>query len=219
MIRSVCIVSREYPPDTGYGGIARVAEMTARALVERGIAVHVISFSPSGVRTRILLSGVAVHRLGGSSSLSRTVRTSTRRSGLRRWPTSTASSTPRSPSTPFSPPITTGRRRRSSLDRRLCSSPSSTRPGPSSSPGGSIHDASRASCRVGGRTPRARGDRTASGTHPAGGRPNAAVARTPRHHSTCCPYPSTPQDSPPDVMAASTRSSSCSWVASTEQRA
>ena len=29
-VRSVCLISREYPPDTAFGGIARVVEMQAR---------------------------------------------------------------------------------------------------------------------------------------------------------------------------------------------
>src|SRR5580693_1275508 len=40
MIRSICIVSREYPPETADGGIGRVSEMTARGLVEHGVAVY-----------------------------------------------------------------------------------------------------------------------------------------------------------------------------------
>ncbi|HMD45966.1 MAG TPA: glycosyltransferase [Acidimicrobiales bacterium] len=64
MIRSVCIISREYPPETAYGGIARVVEMTARALVAEGVATHVISLDPTGQSRRILQDGVAVYRLG-----------------------------------------------------------------------------------------------------------------------------------------------------------
>ncbi len=63
MIRSVCIVSREYPPETADGGIGRMSEMTARGLVDHGVAVHVISLDRTGQGRRVLQDGVAVYRL------------------------------------------------------------------------------------------------------------------------------------------------------------
>jgi glycogen synthase len=63
MIRSICIVSREYPPETADGGIGRVSEMTARGLVDHGVAVHVISLDRTGQGRRVLQDGVAVYRL------------------------------------------------------------------------------------------------------------------------------------------------------------
>jgi len=63
MIRSVCLISREYPPETAFGGIASLVEMQARALADAGVIVHVISLSATGVNRRIVQDGVVVHRL------------------------------------------------------------------------------------------------------------------------------------------------------------
>ena len=68
MIRSICLISREYPPETAFGGIARVAEMTARGLVDEGVAVHVISLARAGAGSRELQDGVVVHRIPAPSS-------------------------------------------------------------------------------------------------------------------------------------------------------
>lgn len=62
-VRSVCIITREFPPDTSYGGIARVAHMQARALVEAGVAVHVLTLAPDGNTRMTLDDGVVVHRI------------------------------------------------------------------------------------------------------------------------------------------------------------
>ena len=62
MIRSVCLISREYPPETAFGGIASVVEMQARALVDAGAIVHVISLSTDGQNRRVVQDGVVVHR-------------------------------------------------------------------------------------------------------------------------------------------------------------
>jgi len=63
VIRSVCIVTREFPPETAYGGIARLAHMQAHAFVEAGLAVHVLSLAPDGVARTVLDGGVVVHRI------------------------------------------------------------------------------------------------------------------------------------------------------------
>ncbi len=63
MIRSICLISQEYPPDTAYGGIARVVEMAARSLAEAGVAVHVITLDPTGRGRTSLAHGVVVHRV------------------------------------------------------------------------------------------------------------------------------------------------------------
>jgi Starch synthase catalytic domain len=47
----VLFVSREYPPETGGGGIGSYVEAMARALVVRGHEVHVLSCVP-GRRAR-----------------------------------------------------------------------------------------------------------------------------------------------------------------------
>ncbi|HVT75567.1 MAG TPA: glycosyltransferase [Acidimicrobiales bacterium] len=62
-MRAVCLISREYPPETAFGGIARVVEMQARQLVAAGVAVHVISLDPGGRAGTFLQDGVVVHRV------------------------------------------------------------------------------------------------------------------------------------------------------------
>ena len=66
-IRSVCIVSREFPPDTAYGGIARLVHMQAHALAAAGIAVHVVTLAPDGAERTVLDGGVVVHRVAQPS--------------------------------------------------------------------------------------------------------------------------------------------------------
>ncbi len=63
MSLKICLISREYPPESAFGGIARAEEMEARALVRAGADVHVITYSPRGVFTRQIQDGVVVHRL------------------------------------------------------------------------------------------------------------------------------------------------------------
>ena len=43
MIRSVCIITRDYPPDVDPTPMSRTFEALARGLAELGIAVHVIT--------------------------------------------------------------------------------------------------------------------------------------------------------------------------------
>ena len=62
-IRSVCLITREFPPDTSYGGIARVAHMQARALAQVGVAVHVLTFAPDGNARTSVDDGIVVHRV------------------------------------------------------------------------------------------------------------------------------------------------------------
>lgn len=59
----VAIVSREYPPDTAWGGIAIVYYNLARALAERGHQVHVIC-QAIGKPKDYIEHGVFVHRVG-----------------------------------------------------------------------------------------------------------------------------------------------------------
>lgn len=66
-LRSLCIVSREYPPESAFGGIARMYEMLARSLAARGVAVHVLSLAPDGVTRSVLQDGTAVHRLADAA--------------------------------------------------------------------------------------------------------------------------------------------------------
>ena len=62
-IRSVCLITREFPPDTSYGGIARVAHMQARALAQAGVAVHVLTLAPDGNARMSVDDGIVVHRV------------------------------------------------------------------------------------------------------------------------------------------------------------
>ena len=59
----ICIISREYPPESAFGGIARAEHIAARALARAGADVHVITYSPRGVFSRAIHDGVVVHRL------------------------------------------------------------------------------------------------------------------------------------------------------------
>ncbi|HEY2600506.1 MAG TPA: glycosyltransferase [Thermoleophilaceae bacterium] len=59
----ICIISREYPPESAFGGIARAEHIAARALARAGADVHVITYSPRGLFTRAIKDGVVVHRL------------------------------------------------------------------------------------------------------------------------------------------------------------
>jgi len=59
----LAFLSREYPPDTAWGGVATVYHSLARALAERGHEVHVIC-QAVGEATDYVESGVFVHRVG-----------------------------------------------------------------------------------------------------------------------------------------------------------
>lgn len=64
MIRSVCIITHEYPPDAPRTTLARTCEALARGLAELGIAVHVITRDPIANEGRLpRYQGVAVHRV------------------------------------------------------------------------------------------------------------------------------------------------------------
>lgn len=63
MIQRLCLISREYPPDTAWGGIARAVELEARALASIGIETHVITHAPRGNNTTHMQDGVNVHRV------------------------------------------------------------------------------------------------------------------------------------------------------------
>jgi glycogen(starch) synthase len=58
----ICIISREYPPETGWGGIATFAKHLAHGLTDLGHEVEVISLTldkPHSIRE----SGILVHRV------------------------------------------------------------------------------------------------------------------------------------------------------------
>jgi glycogen(starch) synthase len=58
----VLFVSREYPPETGGGGIGSYVEMMARALVARGHEVHVLSCVQGQADDDRVRAGVHLHR-------------------------------------------------------------------------------------------------------------------------------------------------------------
>jgi glycosyltransferase involved in cell wall biosynthesis len=60
----VLFVSREYPPETGGGGIGSYVESMARALVLRGHEVHVLSCVPGQATDDRVHGGVQLHRRG-----------------------------------------------------------------------------------------------------------------------------------------------------------
>ena len=63
MIRSICIVSRDYPPDATCGDFAHVAWTLATAFAASGVAVHVITQSRADTNSLDIESGVAIHRI------------------------------------------------------------------------------------------------------------------------------------------------------------
>jgi len=58
----IAIISREYPPDTGFGGIATFASHLARGLVELGHDVVVITLAKAEPKT-LFEDGIHVHRV------------------------------------------------------------------------------------------------------------------------------------------------------------
>jgi glycosyltransferase involved in cell wall biosynthesis len=61
----ICIFSREYPPDTGWGGIGTFAYHLAHGLVELGHEVEVISLA-KGAAKELVQDGIRVHRVESS---------------------------------------------------------------------------------------------------------------------------------------------------------
>lgn len=58
----VCLISREYPPDTGFGGIATFARHLACGLLEIGHDVTVISLAKEQAKI-VNLEGITIHRV------------------------------------------------------------------------------------------------------------------------------------------------------------
>ena len=59
----ICLISREFPPDTGWGGIATFVHDLALGLAEVGQDVEVIALSANGQDSVIDYQGVKVHRV------------------------------------------------------------------------------------------------------------------------------------------------------------
>jgi glycosyltransferase involved in cell wall biosynthesis len=58
----VCIISREYPPETGFGGIATFSNHLANGLKELGHDVEVVALAKETARS-IVQDGIRVHRV------------------------------------------------------------------------------------------------------------------------------------------------------------
>lgn len=60
----ICLISREYPPDTGWGGVGVYTFHTANVLSERGHDVHVVSLAGKGnPQSELVYKGVNIHRV------------------------------------------------------------------------------------------------------------------------------------------------------------
>jgi len=60
----ILFLSQEYPPETGWGGIATYVQITARALAHRGHEVHVLSTAEGQGERHYCDQAVHVHRYG-----------------------------------------------------------------------------------------------------------------------------------------------------------
>lgn len=58
----ICLISREYPPDTGWGGIATFANHLALGLKGLGHEVEVVSLAKDEAKT-VVVDGIPVHRV------------------------------------------------------------------------------------------------------------------------------------------------------------
>lgn len=65
----ICLISREFPPDTGWGGIGTFVHDLALGLKEIGQEVEVISLSKDGRNSVIDYKGVPIHRVAVDDSL------------------------------------------------------------------------------------------------------------------------------------------------------
>jgi len=59
----ICLVSQEYPPETGGGGIGTQTFLKARGLSQRGHEVHVVSTSWDGTARCMQDGGATIHRI------------------------------------------------------------------------------------------------------------------------------------------------------------
>src|SRR5688572_19008084 len=61
---TICLVSQEYPPETGGGGIGTQTYLRARGLAARGHTMHVVSMSWDKQDRTYDDRGATVHRIG-----------------------------------------------------------------------------------------------------------------------------------------------------------
>src|SRR5271163_1672666 len=58
----ICLIAREYPPDTGFGGIATFTNHLAHGLINLGHQVHVVTLAKGQARS-YTEDGIIVHRV------------------------------------------------------------------------------------------------------------------------------------------------------------
>src|SRR5271156_1393130 len=63
----ICLISPEYPPDTGWGGTGSYIYQLARGLKELGQEVQVISLAADKDKT-LIQDGIRVHRIAADVS-------------------------------------------------------------------------------------------------------------------------------------------------------
>src|SRR6476469_829553 len=59
----ICLVSQEYPPETGGGGIGTQTYLKAQGLAERGHTIHVVSASWDTEDREYSVGNVHIHRV------------------------------------------------------------------------------------------------------------------------------------------------------------
>lgn len=65
----ICLISREFPPDTGWGGIATFVHDLALGLAEIGAEVEVIALSADGKNSTVDYKGIKLHRVAPVADL------------------------------------------------------------------------------------------------------------------------------------------------------
>src|SRR5260221_612359 len=65
----ICLISREFPPDTGWGGIATFVHDLALGLKEIGQEVEVIALSADASPRTLTYEGILIHRVPVADSI------------------------------------------------------------------------------------------------------------------------------------------------------
>ncbi|MBA3859948.1 MAG: hypothetical protein C0507_23810 [Cyanobacteria bacterium PR.3.49] len=65
----ICLISREYPPDTGWGGVGAYNHYMAHALKAAGHDVEVIALAGGAEASCQTTSGIVVHRVAWKTLL------------------------------------------------------------------------------------------------------------------------------------------------------
>jgi len=64
---NILFISNEYPPETGFGGIATYTQTIAEYLAQKDNQVHVICRSPENISNSTCIQGVWVHRISSGT--------------------------------------------------------------------------------------------------------------------------------------------------------